>query len=233
MAIQTILVVDDEKDIVKIIQHRLKNEGYEVLKAYSGGEALDIIDSNSDSLSLIILDIMLPGIDGLEICKRLKSADKTKNIPVILLTVKSDESDIIRGLKMGADDYITKPFRPGILVERIKTVLRRTGKGPVEIAREILTIHNLEIDTYRHIIKLFGKPLVLTPLEYNLLFLLASNPGKAFTRAELLKNAWPSPTDTIDQAVDVHITLLRQKLGKSGALIETVRGLGYRFAESG
>ncbi len=231
MSKEKIFIVDDEKDIVKIVQYHLKKEGFEVVKAYSGGSALDIIDS-TDNINLIILDIMLPGMNGLEICKKLKMNDKTKNIPIIFLTVKSDEADIIKGLKMGADDYITKPFSPKILVEKVKTVLRRSKTGINKSIAEIINVGDIEIDIPKHNVKIAGEPVNLTNLEFNILTLLAENPGKVFTRDELLKNAWGEETTTADKAVDVHITWLRQKLGLSGDLIETIRGIGYRFKDT-
>lgn len=228
---EKILIVDDEKDIVKIVQYHLKKEGFEVIKAYSGGSALDIIDS-TDNLNLIILDIMLPGMNGLEICKKLKMNDKTKDIPIIILTVKSDESDIIKGLKMGADDYITKPFSPKVLVEKVKTVLRRSKIDINKTLAEIIKVSDIEINIPKHNVKIKGEPINLTNLEFNILTLLAKNPGKVFTREELLKNAWNEETTTADKAVDVHITWLRQKLGTAGDLIETIRGMGYRFKDT-
>lgn len=231
MSKEKILVIDDEKDIVKIVQYHLRKEGFGVIKAHTGGAALDIIDS-TDNLALVILDIMLPGIDGLEICRRLKSDDKTKNIPVIMLTVKSEEADIIKGLKMGADDYITKPFSPKVLVERVKTVLKRTRVDIKKNDLEIIKVGDIEIDIPKHKVKIKEKSVNLTALEFNILTLLAKNPGKVFTREELLKNAWSEETTTMDKAVDVHITWLRQKLGAAGDLIETIRGIGYRLKDT-
>jgi two-component system phosphate regulon response regulator PhoB len=227
MAKENILVIDDEKDIVRIIQYHLKREGFRVLKAHSGGAALDIIDS-VNNIGLIILDLMLPGINGLEICKRLKSNEKTKNIPVVMLTVKSEEADVIKGLKTGADDYITKPFSPGILVERVKTVLRRSERN----AEDIIKAGELEIDVSKYKVKLREKTVNLTMIEFNILKLLAKEPGRVFSREELLKNAWNGDTSTTDKAVDVHITWLRQKLGSSGDIVETVRGAGYRLRDT-
>ena len=232
MGKENILVIDDEKDIVRIIQYHLKQEGFRVIKAHSGGAALDIIDSVND-IGLIILDIMLPGINGLEICKRLKSGDKTRFIPVIMLTVKSDEADIIRGLKAGADDYITKPFSPKVLVERVKTVLKRHGNPAKNDGPEIIRAGGIEIDIGKHTAKIKNSPLSLTAIEFNILSSLAKEPGRAFSREELLRDAWNGETGTADKAVDVHIAWLRQKLGGHGELIETVRGIGYRMKETG
>lgn len=231
MVKEKIFVIDDEKDIVKIVQYHLRKEGFEVVKAYSGGSALDIIDS-TNNLNLIILDIMLPGMNGLEICKKLKMNDKSKNIPIIFLTVKSDEADIIKGLKTGADDYITKPFSPKILVEKVRTVLRRSKTDVNKILAEIIKVGDIEINIPKHNVKIKGESINLTNLEFNILTLLAKNQGKVFTRDELLKNAWKGETATTDKAVDVHITWLRQKLGTAGDLIETIRGIGYRFKDT-
>lgn len=229
MAKEKILIVDDEKDIVRIIQYHLKQEGFRVIKAHSGGEALDIIDSAGD-IGLIILDIMLPGINGLEICRKLKSSEKTKNIPVIMLTVKSEEADIIKGLRTGADDYITKPFSPKILVERVKTVLKRSPGG-LNTAADIIKAGEIEIDIPKHTARIGKKTVDLTAIEFNILLILAKDPGRVVSREEFLKNAWGKETGTADKAVDVHITWLRQKLAGAGRLIETVRGMGYRLKE--
>ena len=230
MANEKILIVDDEKDIVRIIQYHLKQENFRVIKAHSGGEALDVIDSTG-GIGLIILDIMLPGINGLEICRKLKSSEKTKNIPVIMLTVKSEEADIIKGLRTGADDYITKPFSPKILVERVKTVLKR-APGGLNTADEIINAGEIEIDIPKHTVKIGKKTVDLTAIEFNILLLLAKDPGRVVSREEFLKNAWGRETGTADKAVDVHITWLRQKLAGAGRLIETVRGMGYRLKEN-
>jgi len=231
MARENILVIDDEKDIVRIIQYHLKQEGFRVIKAHSGGAALDIIGS-TDGIDLIVLDLMLPGIDGLEICKKLKSTEKTKSIPVVMLTVKSEETDIIKGLKMGADDYITKPFSPKVLVERIKTILKRANSGAKRNDQEIIRSGYIEIDIPKHTVKINDKSVNLTAIEFNILVILAKDPGKVFSREELLRNAWKEETDTADKTVDVHITWLRQKLGSDGNLIETVRGIGYRLKDT-
>lgn len=231
MSKEKIFVIDDEKDIIKIVQYHLRKEGFEVIKAYSGGSALDIIDS-TNNLNLVILDIMLPGMNGWEICKKLKMNDKTKDIPIIILTVKSDEADIIKGLKMGADDYIIKPFSPKILVEKVKTVLRRSKTDFNKNFAEIIKVGDIEINIPKHNAKIKGEFVNLTNLEFNILTLLAENPGKVFTREELLKNAWNEETTTAGKAVDVHITWLRQKLGLSGYLIETIRGIGYRLKDT-
>jgi len=231
MGKENILVIDDEKDIVRIIQYHLKREGFRVIKAHSGGAALDIIDSAND-IGLIILDLMLPGINGLEICKKLKSNEKTKFIPIIMLTVKSDESDVIKGLKAGADDYITKPFSPKILVERVKTVLKRRGASAKKDVPDIIRAGTLEIDINKHSVKIKDKPLNLTAIEFNILASLARDPGMVFSREDILKAAWSGGTDTADKTVDVHIAWLRQKLGSAGEIIETVRGIGYRLRET-
>jgi len=231
MSREKILIIDDEKDIVRIIQYHLRQEGFRVIKAHSGGAALDIIGS-TDGICLIILDLMLPGIDGLEICKKLKSTEKTKSIPVVMLTVKSEEADIIKGLKTGADDYITKPFSPKVLVERVKTILKRVNSGAERNDPEIIRADYIEIDIPRHNVKIKDKSISLTEIEFNILVLLARDPGRVFSREELLRNAWKGETETADKAVDVHITWLRQKLGSAGDLIETVRGIGYRLKDT-
>jgi len=227
MAKKKILVVDDEKDILELLEYNLEKEGYEILKAMTGEEALELVKRKNPDL--IILDLMLPDVDGLEVCKMLKKAPKTGSIPIIMLTAKGEESDIIVGLELGANDYITKPFSPGVLIARVKAILRRR-EGELK-PKEIIQVEGLTIDLPGHKVTLKGEPVELTTTEFNLLECLASNPGHVFTRDQLLDSAWGEETFILDRAVDVHIRRLRKKLKAASGWIITVRGIGYKFKE--
>lgn len=222
-----ILIVEDEKDILELLKYNLEKEGYRALCADNGGKALDLI--KKDMPDLIILDLMLPGLNGLEICNILRKDEETVNLPIVILTAKNTESDIIKGLELGADDYITKPFSPKVLIARIKAVLRRK-KYIVEQVEQII-ISDLLIDISRHKVTIEDKPIDLTITEFRILEFLAKNPGKVFTRDQILNNAWKDEPFIVDRAVDVHIRGLRIKLGKYADFIETVRSIGYRFKE--
>ena len=227
MAREKILVVDDEKDIIELIRYNLEKEGLKVITATSGEEA--IRRASNENPQLIVLDLMLPGIDGLEVCRILKRETKTSSIPVVMLTVKSDETDIVVGLELGADDYITKPFSPRILAARVKAILRR--KEPKEEKAEIIKIGPLTINLAKYQVSLKNKPLSLTATEFKILAFLAQNKGKVFTRDQLLDKAWKEESFVVDRTVDVHIRRLRQKLGPASYLIETIRGVGYKFKD--
>lgn len=228
MAKKKILVVDDEKDIIELLEYNLKKEGYEVVGATTGERALELTERETPNL--IILDLMLPGMDGLEVCKILKKSTKTASVPVIMLTAKGEESDIIVGLELGADDYITKPFSPKVLVARVRAVLRRLEEQ--EKPKETIQIHDLTINIPKHEVTLKGKPIELTKIEFNLLRCLASNPGRVFTRDQLLNKVWGDEIFIVDRAVDVHIRRLRKKLKTASKFIVTIRGIGYKFKES-
>jgi two-component system alkaline phosphatase synthesis response regulator PhoP len=227
MVREKILVVDDEKDIIELIRYNLEKEGLKVITASSGEEA--IRRASNENPQLIILDLMLPGIDGLEVCRILKRETQTSSIPIIMLTVKSDETDIVVGLELGADDYITKPFSPRILTARVKAMLRR--KQPEEEKAEIIKIGPLTINLAKYQVSIKNKPLSLTSTEFNILAFLAQNKGKVFSRDQLLDKAWKAESFVVDRTVDVHIRRLRQKLGPASDLIETIRGVGYKFKD--
>lgn len=220
-------MVDDEKDIIELVRYNLEKERFVVISATDGEKALELVSKKKPEL--IILDLMLPGVDGLEVCRELKRNDQTSSIPVIMLTAKGEESDIVIGLELGADDYITKPFSPRVLVARVKAVLRRI-KGKREEGK-IIKINQLTIDLFRHQVTFRGKPLVLTSTEFNLLTFLAQNQGRVFTRDQLLDQAWKGESFVVDRTVDVHIRRLRQKLGQGSKFIESIRGVGYRFKD--
>jgi two-component system phosphate regulon response regulator PhoB len=229
MSKEKILVVDDEEDILELVGYNLAREGYAVTCAASGEDALK--SAASDPVDLIILDLMLPGIDGLEVARRLKRSDGTKETPIVMLTAKGEEADIVTGLELGADDYVTKPFSPRILIARIKAVIRRRA-GIAEVESEVLTIRDLSIHTGRRHVTAGGKSLDLTYTEFQVLYFLARRPGWVFTRSQMVDAVRGDDYPVTDRSVDVQIVGLRKKLGPLGKYIETVRGVGYRFMEN-
>ena len=223
-----ILIVEDDKDIAELVEYNLTREGYHVASVGNGEDALNYF--RKESPHLVILDVMLPGMDGLDICKLMKQEHKTKAIPIIMLTAKSEESDVIVGLQLGADDYVTKPFSPKVLVARVKAVLRRQALK--HSPKEVRTIEGLMMDIPKHKVLYNEKMMDVTSIEFNILEFLSRYPGRAFTRDQIMDSAWKEGKFVIDRAVDVHVRSLRKKLGKGSRLIETVRGVGYRFKES-
>jgi two-component system phosphate regulon response regulator PhoB len=228
MSKEKILVVDDEEDILELVRYNLVREGYTVTCATSGEEALKA--SVSGSIDLIILDLMLPGIDGLEVARRLKENAATRETPIVMLTAKGEEADIVTGLELGADDYVTKPFSPRILIARIKAVIRRRS-GAAEKESDVLKVHELTIHTGRRHVTANGKSLDLTYTEFQVLYFLARRPGWVFTRSQIVDAVRGDDYPVTDRSVDVQIVGLRKKLGPLGKYIETVRGVGYRFME--
>ncbi|MBQ1889336.1 MAG: response regulator transcription factor [Selenomonas sp.] len=222
-----VLAVDDEQSIRELLAFQLQKHGYEALMAEDGQEAL----AKAEGMDLILLDLMLPGLDGLEVCRRLKADKRTARIPIIMLTAKAEEIDKVLGLELGADDYVVKPFSVRELMARVKAVLRRSSQeGPQE---ETLQIDCLRLDFSSYQAWLAGEELVLTPKEFELLKLLVTSPGRAFSRDELLERIWGYEYYGDTRTVDVHIRHLRAKLGERPGLserIETVRGVGYRVA---
>lgn len=229
MAKETILIVEDDPDIVELVQYNLEREGFKVLTAKEGESGLR--EAASRRPSLILLDIMLPGMEGLEVCRRLKQVDGTKTIPLMMVTAKGEESDVIVGLEMGADDYVVKPFSPRELIARIRAILRR---GPVHRDPDLpekISQGPVTIDAARHEVTVRGKPVPLTLAEFRLLRALAANPGRVFTRDQLLDKLTGGDVIVTDRTVDVHISALRKKLRSDGELIVTVRGVGYKFKD--
>jgi two-component system, OmpR family, alkaline phosphatase synthesis response regulator PhoP len=227
MAKAKILVVDDEEDIRELIQLNLSHEGFKVLMCETGEQALE--KAGSELPDLIILDLMLPGIDGFEVCKKLKSNMKTENIPVVMLTAKGEETDVVTGLEVGADDYITKPFSGKVLVARVRRLLRKVIATSED--KVVLKIKDLVIDPNRHEVLVKNKAVELTFTEFNILHMLAKRPGFVFTRYQIVDALHGSDYIVTDRAVDVQIVSLRKKLGVCGNNIETVRGVGYRFRD--
>lgn len=229
MSKEKILVVDDEEDILELVRYNLDREGYMVQCAASGEAALE--SAAMGPIDLIVLDLMLPGIDGLEVARRIRLSVDNKDTPIIMLTAKGEEADIVAGLELGADDYVTKPFSPRILVARIKAVMRRRS-GVIENESDILNIRELSIHRGRRYVSVNGKPLNLTFTEFQVLYFLARRPGWVFTRSQIVDAVRGDDYPVTDRSVDVQIVGLRKKMEPYGHYIETVRGVGYRFIEN-
>ncbi len=224
-----ILVVEDEAPIQELLQFNLERKKYQVKVVDSGEEALSVAAQFQPAL--ILLDIMLPGADGLEVCKQLKANSTTQNIPIIMLTALCEEADIVAGLELGADDYITKPFSPRVLLARVKAALRRIVDTQPVADSEIINAHSISIDTGRHKVAVDGEDITLTFTEFKVLQLMAQQPGRVFTRYQIVDAVHGDDYPVTDRSVDVQIVGLRKKLGSAGKFIETVRGIGYRFKE--
>ncbi|MBM4028421.1 MAG: response regulator transcription factor [Planctomycetes bacterium] len=222
-----ILVVDDEADIRELVRLNLTREGYEVLDCESGEEAIRL--ARSQTPDLIVLDLMLPGMDGLEVCKKLKADSRTAPVPIVILTAKGEEADVVAGLEVGADDYVVKPFSGKVLVARVRRLLRKTA--PPADAQGVVKIHDLVIDPSRHEVRAREQKVDLTRTEFNILQVLARRPGLVLSRYQIVDAVHGDDYPVTDRAVDVQIVSLRKKLGPCGKYIETVRGVGYRFKE--
>lgn len=227
-----VLVVDDEKDIVDILKYNLERENeFVVLTAKDGREALELADSIPD---LIVLDIMMPELNGFEVCKQLKSNPATSKIPIIFLTAKENEIDEILGLEIGADDYISKPISPRKVLARIKSVIRRTSGDYEKPSRleDNVKFKNLEVDSSSHSVKINEREIFFPKKEFQLLHFLLSNRGKVYSREILLNQIWGENIYVVDRTVDVHVAKVREKLGEYSEYIETIKGLGYRFKDA-
>ena len=227
MARQRILVVDDEEDLQELIRYNLEKEGYDAICVGTGEEALAA--TRKQAPDLILLDLMLPGIDGFETCRQLKGQPQSAAIPIVMLTARGEDADIVAGIELGADDYMTKPFSPRVLVARIRNILRRRNRS--DAPSGIIEIRNLTIDPNRHQALVRRKPVDLTATEFALLAHLASRPGWVFTRGQLIDAGKGGDYAVTERSVDVQIVGLRRKLGSIGKEIETVHGVGYRFKE--
>ena len=227
-----VLVVDDEKDLVDLIAYNLTRGGYEVLTSYNGAEALEI--ARREVPDLVVLDLMLPGLDGTEVARRLKADSRTAGVPIVMLTAKGEETDVVVGLTLGADDYVTKPFSMKILLARINSVLRRGEAAEAGALGEgsILRAGPLLIDPSKHEITVNGEPVRLTLTEFKLLSALVGARGRVLTRDQLMDKAMGTDVFVTDRAIDVHVTAIRKKLGSANWLVHTVRGVGYRLQES-
>ena len=222
-------ILEDEEDVKELVRNNKNKEGYLTDTAVTGREALK--KSKLGVPDLVLLDLMLPEMDGLEVCRLIKADAQTTSIPVIMLTAKGTEADIVAGLEMGADDYITKPFSPRVLLARVKAVIRR-NEVPVEADKTIVRIHDIEIDPGKRRVLVRDKPIKLTGTEFNLLRFLAARPGWVFTRYQIVDAIHGNDYPVTDRSIDVQVVGLRKKLGSAGKYIETVRGVGYRFEES-
>ncbi|MBC8401401.1 MAG: response regulator [Candidatus Marinimicrobia bacterium] len=224
-----ILVVDDEVDILELVCYNLEESGYRTIRVETGEEALKQVQKAHPDL--IILDLMLPGINGLEVCRTLKNDRSTAGIPIIMLTARGEESDIVTGLELGADDYVTKPFSPRVLLARIKAVIRRPRSVDKDKIRESLTYENISISLGRRQVKVDETKIELTFTEFEILHLLLRHPGWVFTRNQIVDQVRGDNYPVTDRSVDFQIVGLRKKLGDTGDLVETVRGVGYRIKE--
>ncbi len=227
MGCKKILIVEDDANISKLIRYNLEKAEFLCETTITGEEAMDILDN--ENIDLIILDIMLPKMDGLETCKQIKQDKRLSCIPVLLLTAKGEEIDRIVGFELGADDYMVKPFSPRELVLRVKAVLKRIK--PIESVKEIFEVGSLIVDTSRHRVKVDGRNVTLTSMEFNLLAMLIKRCGRVQSRDQLLNDVWNLDAEVTTRTIDTHVKRLRQKLGKAGELIETVRGFGYRLKD--
>jgi phosphate regulon transcriptional regulator PhoB len=227
MAKGQVLVIDDEKDLIELARYNLEKDGFEVKSAQDGESGLAAaINGHPD---IILIDLMLPGIDGLDVCRSLRADNRTARIPIIMLTAKSAESDRVLGLELGADDYVTKPFSPRELIARIKAVLRRSSAP--QLPSDRIHFGALTIDPERREVSCEGVTIPVTATEFRLLRFFALHPGRVYSRDQLIDNALGKEVSVVDRTIDVHITGLRKKLGNCSKWIETVRGFGYRFRE--
>lgn len=229
MAKKKILLIEDDEDIQELVSYHLGKEGYTVQVASSGEAAME--SARKSLPDLILLDLMLPGIDGLQVCRNLRNEPKTRHIPIIMLTAKGEETDIVTGLEVGADDYITKPFSPKVLVARIRNIFRRKARDAAADDTAPISVHDLVIHPGRHEVLYKGKKIDLTYTEFRVLQFLARRPGWVYTRQQIVDAVRGEDYAVTDRSVDVQIVGLRRKLGEAGELIETVRGVGYRFRE--
>lgn len=221
-----ILLVDDEPDIVEFLKYNLEAEKFEVLTGHSGNDAIQLIKEKPD---LIILDIMMPGMSGFEVCSKIRSEKNMVNIPIIFLTAKAGEADEIKGLELGASDYIKKPISPKKLIARVKANLRKHSNSESEVEQSNINIGPLNINREKYEIEIDGNVTLFPKKEFELLSLLAKNPGKVFDRDTILKEVWGTDVYVVDRTIDVHIRKIREKLGKHSYLIETIKSVGYRF----
>ncbi len=229
MANPRILIIEDERPLVEILQINLAREGFETSSARDGAEGLKLAQATVPDL--ILLDLMLPGRSGLDVCRDLKSSPVTRKIPVIMITAKSEESDQLIGFATGADDYVTKPFSVKVLIQRIRRELRRREAGDPELGDQ-MTHHDVIVDRVRHQVTVHGQEITLTPTEFRLLEALMKRIGRAFTRHELMDAGMGEDAVVLERTIDVHIKSLRKKMGDRGPLIETVRGIGYRMRDN-
>ncbi len=229
MAAKKIVIIEDEPDILEVLSYNLKREGFTVLAALDGDSGLSLV--KNEKPDLVILDLMLPGMDGIGICSTIKNDSDLTNTLVIMVTAKGEESDIVLGLGVGADDYVAKPFSPRELVARVKAVLRRGTLLEESSQKEKIECGELVVDTGKHQVLVRGEEVKLTATEFRILYYLASHPGRVYSREQLLNKALGDATVVVDRNIDVHIRGIRKKLAISPPVIETIRGVGYRFQD--
>ncbi|MCR4337733.1 MAG: response regulator transcription factor [Candidatus Omnitrophica bacterium] len=227
MSDKTVLVVEDDQHISKLVKYNLEKAGYRCLTSITAEGAFLILDQ--EAIDLLILDVMLPKMDGLEFCRLLRQDPRTKTIPLIMLTAKGEEVDRVVGLELGADDYMVKPFSPRELILRIKGFFRR--QKPIENSKDVYRMGELTLDLTRHQVNVGTRPIELTPMEFKLLTLLIQRKGRVQSRDALLEDVWGISSDVTTRTVDTHIKVLRQKLGRVGKWIQTVRGIGYKMKD--
>jgi len=230
MTKEKILIVDDEQDILELVKYNLEKEGYEIVTAISGEEALAVAEGSLPDL--MVLDLMLPGMDGLEVTRKIRSGKATAQLPIVILSAKGEESDIVSGLELGANDYLSKPFSPRELVARIRAIFRRRGQSEEREPGRVTREGEMVIDHDRHMVKINDRALELTLSEFQVLSLLAARKGWVFTRGQIVDAVHGENYAVTERSVDVTIAGLRKKLGTCASFIETVRGIGYRFRES-
>ncbi len=229
MSLRKAVVIEDEPDILEVIDYNLQRDGFRVIGARDGEIGVETV--RAENPDVVLLDLMLPGLDGIEVCRRLKSDDLTRSIPIIMVSAKGEESDVVLGLGIGADDYVTKPFSPKELMARVNAVLRRAPLQEERPAGERIERAGLVIDVARHEVRVEGEPVVFTATEFRLLHFLARYPGRVFTRDHLLGRVIGDDAVVVDRNIDVHVRAIRKKLSSQRDLIETVRGVGYRFRD--
>ncbi len=229
MGTTDIVVLEDDREILEVTTYNLEREGYRVMGYVDGRDGLEAIRAQLPDL--ILLDLMLPGLGGLEVCGELRNDPRTRHLPIIMVTAKGEESDVVLGLGVGADDYVTKPFSPRELIARIKAVLRRKREVTDGDGESVIKREGLEIDPVRHKVLLDGKRIELTATEFQLLYFLAGHPGRVYSRDQLMYHVLGEDVIVIDRNIDVHIRAIRKKVGAYRYLIETVRGVGYRFSD--
>ncbi|MFH2000011.1 MAG: response regulator [Planctomycetota bacterium] len=228
MVNEKILVVEDENDILELVDYNLSREGYRVTGVTSGEKALDIL--KNQTFDLLLLDLMLPGLSGLEVCRAVRQNEDTRDLPIMMVTAKGEEADVVAGLELGADDYVPKPFSPRVLIARVRAVLRRSST-PMAEETVSLQFGDLEIFPNQHEVRIKGEPVKLTLTEYRILHFLSRRPGWVYTRYQIIDAVQGEEHIVTDRSVDVQIAGLRRKLGEMGDHVETIRGVGYRFKE--
>lgn len=230
MGNERILVVDDEQPIQELLRYNLEKEGFRVTVCGSGEDALKRV--KTELPELILLDLMLPGTGGLDVCRKLKETPSTADIPIIMLTAKTEDSDIVLGLELGAEDYVTKPFSPKVLMARVRTALRRKNRRPVKPEGDRISLHGIMIDPERHEIFSDSQPVDLSVTEFEILSHLVRNPGRVFSRTQIISAVKGDSYPVTERSIDVQILSIRKKLGDKADCIETVRGIGYRMKDA-